>query len=29
MPEIISFEEMQYRYSGEWLLIAYSELDDN
>jgi len=28
MPEILSFEEMQHRYAGEWLLIAYTELDD-
>lgn len=28
MPEILSFEEMQHRYAGEWLLIAYIELDN-
>ena len=28
MPEILSFEEMQHRYAGEWLLIAYTELDN-
>lgn len=28
MSEILSFEEMQQRYAGEWLLIAYTELDD-
>lgn len=28
MPEILSFEEMEYRYAGEWLLIAYTELDN-
>jgi hypothetical protein len=28
MSDILSFEEMQHRYAGEWLLIAYTELDD-
>jgi hypothetical protein len=28
MRNILSFEEMQQRYSGEWLLIAYTEIDD-
>jgi hypothetical protein len=27
MSSILSFEEMQHRYAGEWLLIAYTELD--
>lgn len=28
MSEILTFEEMQHLYAGEWLLIAYTELDD-
>jgi hypothetical protein len=24
MSEILSFEEMQHRYAGEWVLIAYT-----
>jgi len=28
MTDILSFEEMHQRYPGEWLLIAYTELDD-
>lgn len=29
MSEIMTFEEMQNRYNGEWLLIAYTSVDDN
>jgi short subunit fatty acids transporter len=28
MSQIITFEEMKQRYQGEWLLIAYKDLDD-
>jgi hypothetical protein len=28
MAEILSFEATQRRYDGEWLIIAYTELDD-
>jgi hypothetical protein len=28
MSEILSLEEIKDRYSGEWLLISYTELDD-
>lgn len=28
MGEIMSFQEMRSQYSGEWLLIAYTELDE-
>lgn len=29
MSQVISFEEMKRQYDGEWLLIAYTELDEN
>jgi hypothetical protein len=29
MPEILSYAEIQQRYDGEWVLIAYQSLDDN
>jgi hypothetical protein len=29
MSELMTFEEMQHRYDGEWLLIAYTEVDEN
>jgi hypothetical protein len=29
MSDILTLEEMQQRYDGEWLLIAYTELDDD
>lgn len=29
MTEILSFEEMKKRYYGEWLLIAYTEVDQD
>ncbi len=29
MGKIMSFEEIQRRYDGEWVLIAYTELDEN
>jgi hypothetical protein len=25
--EVLTFEEMKQRYDGEWLMIAYTELD--
>ncbi len=28
MPQVITFEEMKQRYQGEWLLIAYKNLDE-
>lgn len=28
MPEIITLEEMQHRYDGEWLLIAPKEMNE-
>lgn len=28
MPEILTIDEMKHHYDGEWLLIAYTELDD-
>jgi len=27
--QVLSFAEMQQHYHDEWLLIAYTELDDN
>ena len=29
MQHVLSFEEIQQRYEGEWVLLAYTELDDN
>jgi hypothetical protein len=29
MPEILSFEAIQHRYDGEWVLIAYTAIDQN
>lgn len=29
MSKLMTFEEMHYRYDGEWLLIAYTEVDEN
>lgn len=29
MSQIMTFEEMQHRYDGEWLLIAYTEVDED
>lgn len=29
MPEILSYAEIQQRYDGEWVLIAYQSLDEN
>jgi hypothetical protein len=29
LPEILTREEMQQRYKDEWLLIAYTETDEN
>jgi hypothetical protein len=29
MSEVITFEEMQHRYDGEWLLIAPEEIDED
>lgn len=28
MSEVITFEEMQHRYDGQWLLIAPIEVDE-
>lgn len=28
MSEIVTFEEMQRRYNGQWLLIAPQEIDE-
>jgi hypothetical protein len=27
--EVLGFEEIQQRYAGEWVLIAYTEIDEN
>lgn len=29
MAKVLSFEEIQSRYDGEWVLIAYTALDEN
>jgi hypothetical protein len=29
MAESLTLEEMAKRYDGEWLMIAYTELDHN
>jgi hypothetical protein len=29
MPEILSYSEIQRRFDGEWVLIAYQSLDEN
>lgn len=29
IPEILTFEQMQHRYAGEWVLIAELESDEN
>jgi hypothetical protein len=29
MAEILTIEEMAQRYDGEWLLIAYTEMDED
>ena len=29
MAEILSFEDIQRRYDGEWVLIAYTKVDRN
>jgi hypothetical protein len=29
MAEILTLEEMARRYDGEWLLIAYTKLDED
>ncbi len=29
MDNILTLQEMSDRYNGEWLLIAYTELDEN
>ena len=28
MNELLSYNEIQRRYDGEWVLIAYTEMDD-
>jgi hypothetical protein len=29
MSEVLSYPEIQQRYEGEWVLIAYQSLDEN
>jgi hypothetical protein len=29
MSQILSFQEIQQQYDGEWLIIAYTELDED
>jgi hypothetical protein len=29
MTPVLTFEEMQQHYPNEWLLIAYTEIDEN
>jgi hypothetical protein len=29
MPVIMTFEQIQQNYDGEWVLIAYTETDEN
>lgn len=29
MVEILSYEEIAQRYDGEWVMIAYTEVDDD
>jgi hypothetical protein len=29
MSEVLSYPEIQQRYDGEWVLIAYQSLDEN
>jgi hypothetical protein len=29
IPEILTLEQIHQRYDGEWVLIAYTELDDD
>jgi hypothetical protein len=29
MAEILSFDEIQRRYDGEWVVIAYTEIDQD
>ena len=29
MNEILSYDEIQRRFDGEWVLIAYTEMDDD
>ncbi len=29
MMKVLSFEEIEKRYDGEWVLIAYTDLDEN
>jgi hypothetical protein len=29
MAQILSYQEIQKRYDGEWVLIAYQSLDEN
>ncbi|NJM48551.1 MAG: hypothetical protein HC860_22220 [Alkalinema sp. RU_4_3] len=28
-PEILTLEQIRHRYDGEWVLIAYNEIDHN
>jgi hypothetical protein len=29
IPEILTFEQIRQRYDGEWVLIAYTDIDSN
>jgi len=29
MADILSFDEIQHQYNGEWVLIAYTDVDRN
>lgn len=29
MPQVMTFEAMKQHYQNEWLLIAYTEIDEN
>jgi hypothetical protein len=29
LPEILSLDQMKQRYHDEWLLIAYTDIDEN
>jgi hypothetical protein len=28
-PEILTLDQIRHRYDGEWVLIAYTQLDDH
>jgi hypothetical protein len=29
MPQVLTFEEIKQQYHNEWLLIVYTEIDEN